>query len=168
MIVFSVALVAGAQRIQFPQGGPWQQVKLANESQYDLTVQIAGVQDDLGASTANRYPVNGANFIDVTATALQPVDGAPSAALQLTLAGPGEVIVGTYPVTLVRKTTTNLAQGASSSPFVAVALAGASQVSVRDPGMFTPGCLILLKVVQSGGLSPVGSASRFKHRRASG
>src|SRR6266851_3745848 len=105
MIVVPVALVAGPQRIQFPQGGPWQQIKLANESQYDLVVQIAGVQVELGAWTADRFDVNGTNFIDVNATALQSVSGAPSASLELTLAGPGEVIVGTYPMGLTRETT---------------------------------------------------------------
>jgi len=99
----AIALVAGRQRIQFPRGGPWRQVKIANESPYDLSLQIAGITDELGAWTANVWDVNGTNFIDVTATALQPIAGSATSVIELTLAGPGETIDGTYPVALVRQ-----------------------------------------------------------------
>lgn len=114
MNVVTQNLVAGPQRIQAPgTTGQWAKLKIANESPYDLTIQIAGASEELGPQVANVYPLNGANFIDITAMALQPVAGAPAAQLQLTWAQSDETIEGTYPMALVREVNLGVLSSAS-------------------------------------------------------
>jgi len=97
-----VTLVSGQQRVQLPQGGPWLKLKVANESGYDLSVQVGGQINELGAWVAELYDLHGEHYIDIVASAIQSVGGTPSKVIKLTLAGPGETIEGTYPMALAR------------------------------------------------------------------
>lgn len=99
-----IPVVAGSQRLQAPQdAAPWAKLKVANESPYDLSIQIAGTLHQLGPQTADLYNLYGANFIDVVAQLLVSAASAPSAELELTWAHQDEAIPGTYPMALSRE-----------------------------------------------------------------
>lgn len=121
-VLSGVQLVLGAQRLQNPQTtGAWAKLRIANESPYNLTIQVAGATHLLDPQTADVYALNGANFIDVNAVALLPVAGAPSTELELTYAQADETIPGTYPMSLTRETSgsttfTNASIGVVNAP----------------------------------------------------
>jgi hypothetical protein len=130
-------------------------VLLDNESPYLLRVTIGGGRFYLRAWTSNVFPTGGSAEMQVHPIALTtPLPLSPSASLLVTLVPHGEEVPGIYPMEATRQANSGVAQGVRiniTTPIVAAALAGATQIVVADARNFVIADPIFLDRQSGGG-----------------